>query len=57
MLSGILSNGSWKAGISAETMGHHLTFANAVGALTAQSMGVIPALPTREMVDEFLSRN
>lgn len=31
-------------------------FANAVGALTTTARGAIPALPTRQQVDEFLSK-
>jgi fructokinase len=34
-----------------------LRYANAVGALTAQSLGVIPALPTAEQVEDFLARS
>lgn len=33
-----------------------LRYANAVGALTAQTMGVIPALPTAQQVEAFLGR-
>ena len=33
-----------------------LRYANAVGALTAQTLGVIPALPTAAQVDDFLQR-
>jgi sugar/nucleoside kinase (ribokinase family) len=31
-----------------------LRFANAVGALTAQTLGVIPALPNADQVEEFI---
>ncbi len=33
-----------------------LRYANAVGALTATKVGVIPALPTAAAVDEFLQQ-
>ncbi|MBI3762484.1 MAG: hypothetical protein HY260_11565 [Chloroflexi bacterium] len=35
----------------------HPFYANAVGALTATSLGVIPALPTAVQVEEFLAAN
>lgn len=56
LLSGLLGQGYCREHISAETMTENLTYANAVGALTAQKKGVIPALPTKEMVDEFLAQ-
>ena len=31
-------------------------YANAVGALTSMTLGVIPALPTAEQVEAFLER-
>jgi sugar/nucleoside kinase (ribokinase family) len=34
----------------------NLTYANAVGALTARKQGVIPALPTADAVAEFLAK-
>jgi sugar/nucleoside kinase (ribokinase family) len=33
-----------------------LRYANAVGALTALTQGVIPALPAADQVDEFLDQ-
>ena len=56
VLSGLLRQKHWREHLSAESMTEHLTFANGVGAITAQKQGVIPALPTREMVDEFLAQ-
>ena len=41
--------------LDAATLREALTFANAVGALTCQMRGAIPALPTRAAVEEFLS--
>ncbi len=40
-----------------ETMRQIVRYANATGALTAQTKGVIPALPTAGQVDEFLAQN
>jgi sugar/nucleoside kinase (ribokinase family) len=36
-------------------MSEILRYANAVGALTSLTQGVIPALPTAAQVDEFLA--
>lgn len=56
LLTGLLGHIHWREHLSTETMKRHLTYANAVGALTAQKQGVIPALPTIEMVDDFLAQ-
>jgi fructokinase len=42
--------------LSPERMEKALRYANAVGALTATKVGVIPALPTATEVDEFLKQ-
>ena len=42
--------------LSPERMEKALRYANAVGALTATKMGVIPALPTAAAVEEFLKQ-
>jgi fructokinase len=42
--------------ISGEQLSRALKYANAVGALTALTQGVIPALPTRERVEAFLRK-
>ena len=42
------------ADISAGQLTRSLRYANAVGALTALTQGVIPALPTKESVEQFL---
>jgi fructokinase len=47
----------WRAQLSMARMREILHYANAVGALTALKQGVIPALPTTAMVDEFLSQH
>jgi sugar/nucleoside kinase (ribokinase family) len=41
---------------SLEELESALRYANAVGAMTAQTLGVIPALPTAAQVGEFLVR-
>jgi len=46
----------WRDQLSVARMRQVLRYANAVGALTALTLGVIPALPTAARVDEFLSR-
>jgi fructokinase len=40
--------------LSSDRLGAALRFANAVGALTAQTLGVIPALPRAPQVEQFL---
>lgn len=48
--------GSWRERLVPAQLRLLLRYANAVGALTAQKQGVIPALPTAAQVSEFLSR-
>lgn len=55
LLVGLLENGQKLEEIEGRTMAHILRWANAVGALTALQRGVIPALPTREQVETFLT--
>jgi fructokinase len=43
--------------LSANELTDALRYANAVGALTALTQGVIPALPNSDQVDEFLSQH
>jgi len=47
-------NGSWRDQLSVDRMREILRYANAVGALTALTLGVIPALPKASRVEEFL---
>lgn len=47
-------SGSWQERLSAAYLRESLRYANAVGALTAQKKGVIPALPTAAEVEAFL---
>lgn len=55
LLTGLLTHGHWSEQLSIEILSKYLTFANAVGALTASKQGVIPALPTLGMVEAFLA--
>jgi fructokinase len=45
----------WRDQLTLAQMRQQLRYANAVGALTSLTRGVIPALPTRAAVDEFLA--
>lgn len=56
LLCQLVVDADWRAQLSMARMRQILRHANAVGALTALKQGVIPALPTAAMVDEFLSR-
>jgi fructokinase len=47
----------WRDQLSPDRVGSILRYANAVGALTALTQGVIPALPTADRVEEFLARH
>ena len=47
----------WRDQLSPARMREILRYANAVGALTALTQGVIPALPTAAQVDQFLERH
>lgn len=46
----------WRQEMDAPHLAAILRYANAVGALTAEKQGVIPALPTADQVDQFLSK-
>lgn len=54
LLCQLISSGDWRAQLRPARLREILRYANAVGALTAQKVGVIPALPTTAEVDEFL---
>jgi fructokinase len=47
----------WRAQLTVARMGEILRYANAVGALTALTQGVIPALPSAAQVSDFLAHN
>lgn len=57
ILSQLVSGGNWRQHLSMSQMRNNLRYANAVGALTAQKEGVIPALPTAAQVDRFLGEH
>lgn len=54
LLSRLVSQPDWRGRLDPDTLHSVLRYANAVGALTATKLGVIPALPTAAEVDEFL---
>ena len=56
LLFQLTKTADWRRALSLEKLGAGLRFANAVGALTAQTQGVIPALPTAVQVQNFLSQ-
>lgn len=56
LLSQLAQEGAWRRQMAPELMRRNLIYANAVGALTAQTQGVIPALPTFKAVEDFLSQ-
>ena len=55
LLCELVLNGDWRSRLSLERIAEAVRYANAVGALTARKVGVIPALPRREQVDAFLN--
>ena len=56
LLSQLAQEGAWRRQMVPELMRRNLIYANAVGALTAQTQGVIPALPSFKAVEDFLSQ-
>lgn len=57
LLAGLLASDDWRAQLTVDHLRRMLRYANAVGALTALKQGVIPALPTAEAVDRFLTEH
>jgi fructokinase len=57
LLYQLVASGDWRDQLSASRMHEILRYANAVGALTALTQGVIPALPTADQVDQFLTEH
>jgi fructokinase len=57
LLSQLVKDGKRLNDLSPERMEKALRFANAVGALTATKVGVIPALPTAAEVEAFLKQH
>jgi fructokinase len=56
LLCQLVVGANWRDQLSVARMREVLRYANAVGALTALTQGVIPALPTAARVDEFLAQ-
>jgi fructokinase len=54
LLTRLVLDGKQLDDLSPERLGAALRFANAVGALTARTLGVIPALPHARQVKDFL---
>ena len=52
----LIRRGGWREQIAVARMFEVLRYANAVGALTSLTQGVIPALPTAGQVEEFLGQ-
>ena len=57
LLGRLMAGGLWSEPLNEKQMAVILTYASAAGALTAQTQGVIPALPTAKAVDDFLASN
>jgi fructokinase len=57
LLCQLVVESDWREHLSVPRMRAALRYANAVGALTSLTLGVIPALPTKEQVDEFLAQH
>jgi sugar/nucleoside kinase (ribokinase family) len=57
LLTQLIKPGQTPQQFSAKKLSEVLRYANAVGALTALSQGVIPSLPTSEQVEDFLSKH
>ncbi len=55
LLCCLIGSDNWRNQLDPESLKLNLRYANAVGALTAQKKGVIPALPTASEVDAFLT--
>jgi fructokinase len=56
LLSSLVDIGDQQLRLSETQLRHIFTYANAVGALTALTRGVIPALPTARQVEDFLAQ-
>jgi len=56
ILCQLVRDGEWRAKLKAADLREVLRYGNAVGALTALTLGVIPALPRANQVDDFLNQ-
>jgi fructokinase len=54
LLTRLVERKDWREELSVDSLKEDLRFANAVGAITSLKRGAIPALPTKEEVEEFL---
>lgn len=54
LLVSLVQNGDWRSKLIPDEMASVLRFANAAGALTAMKRGAMPAMPTRNQVEELL---
>jgi fructokinase len=57
LLVQLVSEKNWRENLNLDRFREILLYANAVGAITALTLGVIPALPTAEQVQRFLSEH
>jgi fructokinase len=55
LLCQLISSQDWRDNLTVPRMREVLRYANAVGALTALTQGVIPSLPTADQVEAFLA--
>jgi fructokinase len=55
LLAQLVKTQNWRENLSVDQMKSILKYANAVGAITALTLGVIPALPFANQVEKFLS--
>jgi fructokinase len=55
LLTKLVEDDHWQERLTTDSLTEVLHFANAVGALTSLTRGVIPALPYRTQVEEFLN--
>jgi sugar/nucleoside kinase (ribokinase family) len=54
LLSRLIHTGDWRDQLHPDRLAEALRYANAVGAITATTQGVIPALPYAAQVEDFL---
>ena len=56
LLTRLVQSSNWRERLNEQTLLEDFRFANAVGAITALTQGVIPALPSAKQVQDFLSQ-
>lgn len=57
LLSQLVESDNWRNNLNINRMKKVMKYANAVGAITALTLGVIPALPFADQVDDFIRQN